>query len=168
MEKSNFAKEQFSSMPPWAKGVIAIGILAGVGFLAYKLIKASKDLKQGKGSREEDRAVNNDLDKLITNGKGPSLSQSQIMGSANTLFTAMDGYASDESAIYSVFAKAKNDADVLAIIKAYGIREVSSGKLNPEPNIKGSLSMALTSELSRTEIGALNMLLAKKGIKHRF
>ena len=42
MNTNNFAKEQFSSMPGWAKGVVAIGILAGIGFVAYKVIKGIK------------------------------------------------------------------------------------------------------------------------------
>lgn len=168
MQKSNFAKEQFSTMPPWAKGVIAIGILAGVGYIAYKIMKATQNLKDTKGSRKEDNAVSNDLSQLISSGKGPTLPPSQISGLANTLFQAMDGYNTDERAIYSVFVKVKNDADVLAIIKAYGIRELSSGKFNPEPNLKGSLTEAFTSELNRNEIAQLNMILAKKAIKHRF
>lgn len=168
MNTNNFAKEQFSSMPGWAKGVVAIGILAGVGFVAYKIIKGIKDQKNQKGSRKEDNAVNNDLDKLITAGNGPTMSQSQIIGFANQLFQSMEGYGTNEESIISIFNKVKNDADVLGIIKSYGIKELSSGRFNPEPNLKGTLREHLSSELSQFWMDALNKVMTNKKLATRF
>lgn len=155
-------------MPGWAKGVIAIGVLAGVGLLAYKLFGTAKDLKKSTGSRKESGAVNDELNKLTQQGKGPTLSSSQLLQSANQLFTFMDGYGTNETGILGVFGKAKNDGDVLGIIKAYGIRELSSGRLNPEPNLKATLGEALASELSTTWLSNLNKTLELKAIKFRF
>ena len=168
MKANNFAKEQFSSMPGWAKGVIAIGILAGVGFVVYKVVKGVKDSGKTKGSRKEDNAVNNDLDKLITAGKGPTMNQSQMIGFANQLFQAMDGYGTNEESIISIFGKVKNEADVLGIIKSYGIKDLSSGRFNPEPNLKGTLREHLSAELSQYWMDALNKVMAIKKISTRF
>lgn len=168
MKDNNFAKEQFSSMPGWAKGVIAIGILAGVGFVAYKVIKGINERNKHKGSKKEDNAVNNDLDKLISAGQGPTMSQSQMIGFANQLFQAMDGYGTNEESIISIFNKVKNDADVLGIIKSYGIKDLSSGKFNPEPNLKGTLREHLSAELSQYWMDALNKVMTNKKITTRF
>jgi hypothetical protein len=79
----------------------------------------------------------------------------------------MDGYGTDEEQIYGVFKNIKNDADFAMIQNAYGIREISSGAWNPEPNFKGTLSGALTNELSASEKDVLNNILAQKKITYR-
>ncbi len=76
----------------------------------------------------------------------------------------MDGYTTDVPAVYAAMAKIRNDADWLSVQKAYGIRELSSGTLNPSANFKGTLSQALTEELSKNEVLALKNMLAKKGV----
>jgi len=79
----------------------------------------------------------------------------------------MNGASTDEQAIYKVFANMNNKADVLGLIKAYGTRKINSG-IYLVPDYEGSLGGALTNELSISEITALNMMLAKKGIGIRF
>lgn len=165
---TQFAKQSFTGLPPWAKGVIAVAIIGGIGFLIYKVVKVPGKIKEGSGNRQEDKAVNKDLDNLITSGKGPTLSKTQITQYANQLQSAMDGYGTDNAKILNIFNNVKNDADVLAIISAYGTRKLSSGTWNPEPNFEGTLGGALVNEQSNTEISKLNTLLSKKGIKHRF
>ena len=68
----------------------------------------------------------------------------------------MKGIGSDESAVYRVFASAKNDLDVLGIVKAFGVKDGET------------LGQWLTADLDEKEIKALNDLLARKGIKYRF
>jgi len=165
---TQFAKQSFTGLPPWAKGVIAVAIIGGIGYIAYKFLKAPGKIKEGQGNRQEENSANKDLDKLISAGKGPTLSKTQYLQYANQLQSAMDGYGTDNGAILKIFANVKNEADVLAIITAYGIRKISSGTWNPEPNYEGTLGGALSSEQSANELGKLNLLLAKKGIKHRF
>lgn len=165
---TQFAKQSFTGLPDWAKGVIAIAVVGGIGFLVYKITKAPGKLKEGSGNRQEDKAVNKDLDNLITSGKGPTLSKTQITQFANQLQSAMEGYGTDNAKILSIFNNVKNDADVLAIISAFGIRKISSGTWNPEPNFEGTLGGALVNEQSSSELAKLNAILSKKGIKHRF
>ncbi len=96
------------------------------------------------------------------------MSDSQISASANKLFTGFDGYGTDFMAVITALTPVKNEADILAIVKSYGIREVSSGKLNPEPNLIGTLSQAMVSELSPEQLVAVNKFLTNRGIKFRF
>lgn len=166
--KVNVPKTGSLGLPPWAKGVVAVAIILGVGFATYKIVKGASERKKGKTSKEEEKETNKELDDLIKAGKGPTLSKSQMSQFANQLFTAMDGYGTDEDSVIRIFGNVKNDADVYGVVTAYGVRELSSGKFNPEPNKKGTLGESLSSELSSYWLGALNKLMTTKGIKRQF
>lgn len=162
---SNFIKD----LPPFAKGVIAIGILFGIGFIGYKIYKGVQKGSTLKGSKEELDASKSEAQRLNSDPKTKAtLTQAQMAIYADSLFAAMDGYGSDLTAIYKVFANVNNDADLLGIISAFGIRKISSGRLNPEPDFEGSLGGAITNELDNDQVKALNFMLSKKGIKYRF
>jgi hypothetical protein len=156
-----------SDLPGWAKGVVAIAILGGIGYTIYWVQKKRKENKNLEGAEEETKSVDKELKDASV--KAPiSRPQSEINEMANSLFTAMDGYGTNRERIYAVMAKVRNQTDVLALKKAFGIREISSGKWSPEPNLKGTLSQALAEELGKDEFNALNTMIAKKGIKSGF
>jgi|688.fasta_scaffold218536_3 hypothetical protein len=151
MAKGEFAKQAYTGLPTWAKGVIAVGVLAGVGFIVYKLYQKAQDVQEVKDSKEEVKEVEKELNDLNKNpNTKQTLSVSDAKAIANNIFTAMDGYGTDEVAILKQLIKLKNQADWLAIRAEWGVREVSSGRGNPEPNFKGTLEAALTSELGDT------------------
>lgn len=160
-------KKKFE-IPPKAQGIIAV-LLAGSAayyFFVYKP-KKDKEKKQGEGSQNNINAVNQEIQILTQNGN-PSYSPAQYASWANAIFVACDGYQTDEQAIYAVFKNMKTKLDVLELIKAFGIREVSSGKLNPEPNVTGDLPTVLTSELNASEIAAVNLILQVRKIDFKF
>lgn len=165
--KSNNGIKIFQGLPPVARGIIAVGIVAGIAYVSYKVYKGIKASKEMKGAREEIGSAD-DASKTLSTIQKPTLDSYNLSRIANQLFTAMDGYGHNTSAIYKGFADVKNDLDVVNLVKAYGIREISSGKLNPEPNFKGTLGQALTNELTNEELKQLNLLLSRKGIKYRF
>ncbi len=161
--------EIFKSLPPAAKIVVVSVGAAIILFVGYKIYKKISDNKKEEGSRKETDTVKSEEEALNKNpATRATLSKAQMAIFANSLFTAMDGYGTDTNGIYRVFSNAKNAADILGIISAFGIREISSGAGNPEPNFKGSLGGALTVELNKDQLNALNMQIAKKGIKYRF
>lgn len=168
MAKTDFAKQSFTGLPKWAKGVVAVIVIGGLAYVGYKLLKAPKKIEENKGNREENRSNNNELEKLNGNPTTrQTLSQSDASAIANKLFTAMDGYGTDVPTIEQQMNRLKNQADWLAVKVAYGIREVSSGKLNPEPNYTGTLEGALASELGINDVMArarVNAAMKKKGI----
>jgi hypothetical protein len=164
---TQFAKTGFMALPPWAKGVIAIGVGVGIYVIVKKVGQAPKKIKAGAGNRDEDKEMNKLFDNLETQGKKATLTPAQMSQYANQLHTAMDGYGTDEDSCKRILCKAKNDADVIGIIKSYGTREVSSGNWNPSPNYKGNLGGALNDELSDYWIRAINKCFKAKGIKHR-
>lgn len=169
--KTDFAKEQFSTMPGWAKGVIGIGLLGGVAFAIYKIMNAPKDIRKHQTDRQETASVAQELDKANQNpATKQKLSKTDALAIANSLFTAMDGWGTDTVAIMKNLGRLQNQADWLAVSSAYGIKEVSSGRGNPEPNYTGTLSGALTSELGVNDLAMrnkINQYFASKGITAR-
>ncbi len=150
----------FGNLPPAARGVIAVVIVGGVAFIGWKIYKGIQQRKILEGSRKENDAVKSELSTLSANPatKG-TLNEAQLAGLANKIHSAMDGYGTDNKAIVAAMAQLKNDADVLGLIKAYGIRKISSGKGNPAPDFEGGLSAAITEEMPQTGYGVLNYAL---------
>lgn len=141
-----------------------IGVLAVSGYLVYKGIKNAKAKKDSKREAQEST---NELNNLIVQGIKPTLNSAQTTAIANSLFSAMDGYGTNYNIILKEFAKINNEVDLLSVAKAYGVRTVSSGNLNPEPNFTGTLQNTLKEECTTTQITALNGMLSRKGIKNR-
>lgn len=158
-----------AGIPGWEKGLIILAGLTITGFIGYKIYKGAKSLREQKGSREEQAATQNELaalNKAVATKQ--TISKAQALAMANAIFTAMDGYGTDSAAILKQLVQLKNQADWLALSDAFGIREISSGALNPEPNFKGTLSGALTSELGTADkvwTGKVNAMFISKGIK---
>jgi len=153
----------------YVKLAIAVVVIGGAIFGIYKITKVVKDAIENKDEKKEVKDVKDDLKDLEKDGKGKTLSDSQISGFANTLKIAMDGYQTDEESIGKVFASMNNDADVLSLIKSYGIQTISSGRFNTEPDLVGTLPQALNSELDSTEMNTyVTAPLIRKGIAYRF
>lgn len=163
-----FAQKSFGQLPGWAKGLLAVGVLAGVGYAVYYFTKQLGSVKEGKTEREEDRGWNSELDKLNSNDKTKAtLSKAELSSLANKIHTAMDGWGTDEEAIVKSFRRLKNNADFAGLQAAYGVQKVSSGRFSTEPDFKGNLISALSSELSDYWITKINQILKAKGIKFR-
>ena len=166
MAKGDFAKAGFMSLPPWGKGVLIVGGLGLTGFIIYKIVKAASG--EQKGNRQEDRGWNKEFDKLNAEpATKATITQAQMLAFAGTLFTAMDGYQTDEDAIVAVFKNLKNDTDFAGVSAAYGTRKVSSGRFNIEPDFDGTLSGALTSELSQYWKDLINKDLAARKMTYK-
>lgn len=155
-------------LPGWGKAIIFIGGGAVVVLVGFKIYKGVTNRMKNAGNLHEKKDVKNALDELNDKGIKPTMQAVQYSSAADKIHTAMDGYGTDESTIYDAFAKMVNDADILSLMNAYGIRTVSSGKLNSEPDFKGTLAGAISNELDAAERKVLNDKLAKKGIKYTF
>lgn len=160
--------EIFKGLPKWAQGLIAIGIVGGIGIIGYNIYKTIQKSKSEKDQKKELENANETVNNLIKSGQKPSLDSFKLAQLANQIHSALNGYGTDENAVYRAFLQVKNDLDVVNLTKAYGIRKLSSGNWNPTKDFEGTLGQSLTEELDPKEMAALNMILAKKGIKYRF
>lgn len=170
---TGFIKKSYMNLPPATRGLVTlVGVGVGI-YIVYKIYKSisgtlTGEVTQQQAGAREDRGWASEADALNQNpATKATISKAQAQSFAQSLFTAMDGYGTDENAIIGVFKNLKNDADFAMVSNAYGVREISSGAFNPEPNYKGSLSGALTSELSQGWKDEINKILASKKIKYR-
>lgn len=81
---------------------------------------------------------------------------------ANTLFTAMDGWGTDEDAIDGVIAQIYNQDDWNKLVREYGTRELSQPWW--QPALSGTLQVHLRSDCSSRHIKEINNTLMSRGI----
>lgn len=162
-------------LPPWGQAVVVIGV--GVaGWVVYSRIRGmalrSRQLRE---SRQTLQSVATDLSNLTRAGIRPSYPEAQYKIWADALFACYAGWGTcgDVSALLTgtdadIFVAMKNDADVLKLISAFGIRKIPSGRFNPMPDFEGSLPAVIRDENSTAYINGINRRFEKVGIKYRF
>lgn len=156
------ATKTFNDLPQWAKGVIAVGVLAGAGYLLYKYVLKSKTSSEvGQEEVESEIVVSSKKDKA-------SYPSSQYYAFADAVETAVNDIGTNEQLLYTTFRKLKNNTDYLLLKKAFGIREYN-GDIFPYiiTRAKWGLEATLQNELSKTELGYVNAILKKANIKYR-
>jgi hypothetical protein len=159
----------FNDLPPVAKGIIAVVMVGGVALAAWKTYKYLSDAKQRRLQKSEEKEGRQDLKELIRQGVVPSYPDSQYAAWANQLKESFDGCGTANEQVANIFARMKNDADVLKLNQAYGIREHDNCNWEFKfDDFKGTLPQAIVNELRPEQIAALNKLLSLKNIKYRY
>jgi len=141
-------------------GLIVTAIFLVGGYFLYKKLKASSP------SNAEIVAELGG-----TAGVNPTLSEEKLKDLADKIFVAFNGYGTDlngTNGLINQFSLLRNNDDLMALIAAYGIREVDGGMWNPLPNFKGNLVQTIADELSNSEISQINSTMVKSGISIRF
>ncbi len=114
-------------------------------------------------------AINDALDLAIkkeeTNGNSRSYRRTEYNQFADDIEHSTSGAGTNISTINQIFAKLKNNADVLQLMKTYGQRPSS---FFGEPIGNETLSQFIVSQLSLSERIKLNSMLTKKGITITF
>lgn len=154
-------KEIFSGLPPWAKGVLAVG----GGFVAYSVV--NKILKSRK-EQNEPRDAGNEVNVLASQGIYPSYTDAQYESFCNAIVQAIWDCGTDETAIYNVMRSMRNDADIYKLISVYGVRKYKGCFEGFFSLVERSLSGAISSELDAGEKSKVNSILRDNGITFQF
>jgi hypothetical protein len=168
----------YNDLPNWAKGVVAVGGIAIIGFFGFKIyqdIKRKRGLKQAGQSADEASA---ELKNLSSKGVNPTITKTQATNFSNSLVQAMNGCGTDENMVNGVFSKLKNDADVYLLIQQFGVRfytpcsvssPISFAKyLINDQSFGGDLATWLSYDLTSSEIAKINTILKNNKIKYQF
>ena len=143
---------------------IALGITA---YLVVRLFRSGKQFIEDKPFDTETQETANELQILNQNpSTKQTISNSQAMAFANKIYSCMNGKGTYEEELIGVFNHLKNNADFLAVNKAYGTRTVYS-KTYFVDDYRGTMLGAIADELDVYYIKRINAILAKKGIKRR-
>lgn len=97
----------------------------------------------------------NSLDEEIDTNQ-ITITQAQFNTYASSLYAAMDGVGTDEDKIYAVFRAMNTRADVLQLIKTFGVKDSQT------------LTEWLHGDLSASEIEKVNTILAGNNINYSF
>ena len=147
-------------------GLIIASIVIAAAYLLYKIFNKKGNQSTIYGGNSVGVFPNPNLGGTI--GTATTMNEAKFKEIADKIFNAFEGYGTDTTTIKNQFALLKNNDDVMGLVAAYGIREISSGKYNPLPDFTGNLPQAIADELSQSEISDLNSVLVKSGITIRF
>lgn len=164
MAKVNIASK-WSELPPWAKGVTAIvgaGVLIALGLTAKNFIQ--EYLKNAEDKKTVG-AAKSELKTLAAAGIKPTYKDTQYKIWADAADQCYQGIGTCTGD--TIFKNLKNDADLLKLIEAFGVRNISSG-IFLVPDSSGDLAKIMRSELSANDLNAINDQLAKQGITYKF
>ncbi len=154
-------------MPPWAIGIIAVVVVGSAVWVGWKVYQKSKDRKDTAEGREEIKEVKGDLKELAKKDIKPSFADSRYQSLANQIQESLDGCGTNEQVVIKAFSEMMNDADVLKLVTAYGVREYDNCGYGTG-DFKGTLSQAIVNEMDVSERAKLNKSLAAKGITYTF
>ena len=155
-------KQQNNSEPNFAK----IALYVGGGYLLYKLVSGlSKNIM---GHADTGTSVESAACDKIWNSGNLSRAKTAYYADADEIYTAIIGsglfvqFYEDDAKVAAVLMRAGKDADVSALICAFGYRKAST--LSPaEP-----LTSYITHYLDADKIKEVNDYYAYKGITYRF
>lgn len=173
-----FYEKYYKDQPAWAKGVINVVVVGGAAFVAWQLWKGLKRSKEVKDANQMAEAAKTELQILATRGIFPSYYDSQYESMATQLVHAMNGCGTDEEAVYEVFRKLRNDADVLKLVQIFGVRYYQPCSwsqpisyamwLVDDKSFGGGIDDWLAYDLTSSEIAKVNQILRSNGISYQF
>ena len=175
-------KTFWSTLPNWAKGILAVGGVA-IGYFAVRgfLNKIKEDASQ-QDLIQTQQNQESELQNLISNNVKPTFSQSQYNLWADSIQQQFSGcdfslsvawlssYAMSTSGAFlgNIIMQLKNDADFLSLSTAWGTSRTYDQCGWGTGNFSGNLAQAVRDELDNDEIKNINKELGKKGIKYTF
>lgn len=133
--KSKFAQESFTGLPQWAKGIIAVAVVGGVGFIIYKLytkVKSEADKKDVKVVVNENLAEYEKLAKTEKLSK-PIPAYQQAINDIVTKLTGCEDFRTELQAIESIIKVVKKPIDWYYLVAKFGNKDIDDcgwGKTN--------------------------------------
>jgi hypothetical protein len=163
---ANKISATYKRLPPWGQAVAFVGV-GLAAWVIYSRIRGSvRQAQTLRQSRAMLQSTQNDLQRLAKSGVKPSYPEAQYRIWADALFACYAGWGTCNDSV--TWQAMKNDADVLKLIEAFGIRTIPSGSLNPTPDFTGSLPAVIRDEHNFLMIDWINRQFEQKRIAYRF
>lgn len=141
----------WNGLPNFMKVVIIVTSIV----LTIVTIKLIRDKAKTITSRRRIADYKSEEEHWEAKGEQPSLQEFNYEQLANKIWTACQGWGTDEQAIFEVFEELENNVDFIKLQEAYGIDEDGL-----------DLSAQLHDELDGSDIKQINDLLTAKGIAY--
>lgn len=155
--------ENFKKLPIMVQIAIIVAIIILL-YYAWIKLKATKDIV--------DRTVRDKTEGQVLTGLGinESYSSNKYEGWANDLERFMTGVGTDTEEVYDLFTNMKNDADILALERAFGLRLSASTEFWVTSWFADPSDLAdwLHGDLGSSGVEQLNKQLDRQGITKNF
>ena len=150
----------FDGVDPRVKTGIAVAGGVGALYVAYRILKKDESASLLPATAAEE---------LKQQPVPSTITTSQAQAFASALVTAFDDCGTDNDVVDQVFGALQNKSDLLLLISVYGVRDYKGCFDGDYFSMHSyNLSQALTSELSGSELAALNAGLKAKNITYSF
>jgi len=150
-------KRYFMALTPQQQLFVVV-VVAVLIWAAWNYFDAKKDLVQNQIRNKAE------IDKLADQGVKPTYPMSKYKTWGDVLFKAMDGAGTDEEIIIKIFSYQKNDADIIELSKAFGLRKGSYTPLSDPTDLKSWLR----DDMDESLVKQINEQLSRQGITKKF
>ncbi|MEL6628102.1 MAG: hypothetical protein AAFQ92_21435 [Bacteroidota bacterium] len=153
-------------------GIILIGggiLVLGISALVYFVTKGVRNRHNETAGNQAVSKTKKELKALEKQGIQPTMTEAEFEILSNQIHTSIrySAVADDKGRAEALLkTRPQNQADVLALIKAYGKRELQVFGLPDGP--AKDLPSAISEELSQSRIDRINRTYQSKGITFRF
>lgn len=130
---------------------LAIVVIAVIIWIVCELTGTTTKIKDKYAQKKLDELLDNEI-----STQAVSLNEATAKALADKIHEAMDGWGTDEDAVYEVMNKMNSRSDVVLLIKTFGIRD---GK---------NLVQWITSELNASERAKVNNILQTNNVNYEF
>ena len=120
-------------LPSWAKGVIAVTVLAGAAFIAYKVYKLLNttvtNITDRKDEKETIKLVDKEIKAKIKAGDSPTFNLSSYKSTANSIAEKVQGCldeAKETEVIKLIIARVKKPLDWMLLSQAFDTRKIDN------------------------------------------
>lgn len=168
----------FMGLPPWARGITAVGTIAILYFTGRTIYRNARKKKEIAEANMAATYAQNELNDLHNSGINPTLSDSQFEAMSQALVQAMNGCGTDEEMVYSVFNMLNNDADIRKLLIIFGVRFYQPCAASQpisymeyiwdDHAFGGGLPTWISYDMTAAEKNKINSILHSKNINYSF
>jgi hypothetical protein len=119
--------QYYQSLPSWAKGAVAVAVIAGVGILGFVIYKKIKLIQERAESNETANSAEDAYLKLKKQGQKLSYPETNYFSAATAVKKSLDGcetYVGEEDAARAVLNVVKKPIDWFYLVNVFGSRKI--------------------------------------------
>ena len=127
--------QYYQSLPSWAKGTLAVAVIAGIGIIGFAIYKKVKSIQEKAESNETADSAEDEYIRLKKKGETLSYPQTKYFSAASAIKNALDGCDSklgEEDAVDAVMNVVKKPIDWFYLVNVFGSRSIDDCGIGSE------------------------------------
>jgi hypothetical protein len=181
--EQNKAMKIYEELPPWARGVVIVGLLGITYIVGNTIYKKAQQISSDAEEQSKLDLIQKELDSKKSSGQIPSFTDIQFNNFADAAQNAFTncrlpiipcstslGVACQSNSFrefYPIIKELKSNVDFLQLQKSFGVRTITKSWACGG-NIRMNLPTLVKDQLNSYEIKTINSTLSDKGIIYTF